>query len=598
MQLLKYIKELKRRNVFKAAIAYLVVAWLIIQVASIVLPVFEAPPYLIKTVFFVLCIGFVIWIVFAWTYDVTEDGIKKTKSIKSESTNKIQTGNRLSRVIIVGLSLAVILLLYNQFGLKEPIAAQNELAISSTQLSSKKMAVLPFLNTKPNSDSDYLGFALADQIIGGLVYVNAINIRPSSAIRKYENTAINPTQIGDELDVEYLLQGNYLMEGKEIRLNIELINTQTNSIILREPLQLNFQSAFELQDIVSKKIIDKLKLHFEPNEQNRIRKNTPTNTLAYEYYLRAVSYPHTTKENELAIEMLKKTIDLDSTFAPAFSELGSRTQSLANYGLKGEKETEKATQYFLKALSLNNELISAYYGLSAIYTESGQTKKSIETIRKILDINPNDGETHKYLGYIYRYAGLLEESVSEMTKAELLDKNVSTTIYIAYIALGEYEKAISSIESQIIKQNKASTLNLGFLGIIKYRQGKYDEAMKIFDEIHELDPNSLNDIWVTAFVALMENDIEKGLKAVQKFESYNINDSEAWFHIGVNYALLGDKEGALRLLTRAAKGGYFNYPSFLNEPFLDSLRDDDEFKKLLKLVEEKHLDFKKDVLIL
>jgi len=134
------------------------------------------------------------------------------------------------------------------------------------------MAVLPFLNTKPDSNTDYLGFALADQIIGGLVYVNAINIRPSSSIRKYENESINPSTIGKELDVEFLLHGNFLMEGEDIRLNIELINTNNNSIIFREPLQINFQSVFELQDIVSTKIIEKLKVHFAPNEQDRIKK--------------------------------------------------------------------------------------------------------------------------------------------------------------------------------------------------------------------------------------------------------------------------------------------------------------------------------------
>lgn len=591
MTIKKYINELKRRNVFKASIAYLVVAWIIAEVASIVLPAFDAPPYLLKTLLFILGIGFFILIIFSWTYDLTEDGLKKTKSIKSENPINKQTSNRLSKVIIIGLSLVIVLLLINQFITKKDNDLPKKDHLVETVVSAKKIAVLPFLNTKSDESTDYLGFALADQIIGGLVYVNAINIRPSSYIRKYEKTTINPVIIGKELDVEYLLLGNYLMEGDVIRLNIELVNTGTISIVFRESLQLSFQSAFELQDIVSKKIIDKLKLHFAPKEQNRIQRNIPSNTLAYEYYLRSLSFHATTEGSNLAIEMLKKSIELDSTFAPSFSELGLRTHYLANFGLKGAEEQKKAESYYLKALSLNDELLSAYYGLSTIYTETGRTIKSVETIKKILDINPNDSKAHKFLGYIYRYAGLIEESIEEMKNAEYLDNTITTTIGIAYIATGEYEEAFKSFEKSTKKDQ--STLEISFQGTIKYRQRKMDEAMALFNKVHQMDPGSLNDLWVTGFVALIEGDKEKGLLAAHKFEEYNISDSEAWFFIGTNYALLGDKKSAIRCLTRSVDGGYFNYTFFQNEPFLDSLRDDKEFKELLLTVKKKHLDFKK-----
>ncbi len=589
-----YINELKRRNVFKAAIAYLVVAWIVTQVASIVLPVFDAPPYLLKSLLFFLGIGFFVWLIFSWTYDLTAEGLTRTKSLNK---NVLQQKNsrRLSNIIILGLSLAIVLLAVNQY------ANQNKNLHSpnfdgKAKLLAKKIAVLPFLNTRSDKNSDYLGFALADQIIGGLVYVNALNIRPSSYVRKYEKTTLSPTVIGKELDVEYLLLGNYLMEGDLIRLNIELVNTVSNSIVFREPLQLHFQSAFELQDIVSKKIIDKLKLHFARNERNRIKKNIPSNVLAYEYYLRSLSFPLTIEGATLAINMLKKSIELDSTFAPSFSELGARTHKLATYGLKGVQAQKEAEHYFLKALQLNNELLSAYLGLSNIYTETGRSIEAVKTINKIFAINSNNGKVYKSLGYIYRYTGLIEKSIEAMKEARRLDNTIRTTIGIAYFSIGRYEEAYEAFENN--SPGAKTTLDLGFQGIIRYRQGKYKEAMKIFNELHELDPGNLNDLWVTTFIGLMEGNKEKGLIAARKFEEYNITDSEAWFFIGTNYALLGDKKSALRCLRRSVEGGYYNYPLFKNEPFLDSLRDKPEFKKILSIAREKHLEFKKKLAVI
>ena len=127
MSLKNYIRELKRRNVFKGGLAYLIVAWLIIQVASIILPTFEAPPYILKVLLFILGIGFILWIIFSWTYDVTEDGIIKTDRIKTDNSSRKLTRNRLNIVIIIGLSIAVILLLINQFDTSEkPILEKTE----------------------------------------------------------------------------------------------------------------------------------------------------------------------------------------------------------------------------------------------------------------------------------------------------------------------------------------------------------------------------------------------------------------------------------------------------------------------------------------
>ena len=208
MNLRNYISELKRRRVFKAGIAYLIVAWVIAEVASVVLPTFNAPAYFMKTLLFILIIGFPFNLVIAWIYDITPEGIKKTEDIDHKTQKSIQKNSRINKVIIVSLSVVVVLLLFKIFwnpqGNKEE-KTENHENIESADAHKKAteiIAVLPFSNTKPDPETDYLGFAIADQIIGSLVYLKNISIRPSGSIRKYEKQVIDPIIAGDDLKVD------------------------------------------------------------------------------------------------------------------------------------------------------------------------------------------------------------------------------------------------------------------------------------------------------------------------------------------------------------------------------------------------------------
>ncbi|MFC2085270.1 protein kinase [Bacteroidota bacterium] len=452
------------------------------------------------------------------------------------------------------------------------------------------IAVLPFSNTKSDPETDYLGFALADQIIGDLVYLKNITVRPSSSIRKYDKQVIDPLRAGDDLKVDYVITGNYLKEAKNIRLNVEFVEVNTNEIIWREPIEVEYKNAFRLQDIVSDKVIKGLQIQFSQDEQDRMQSNVPRNPLAYEYYLRSISYPSSIEGEQLAIEMLKKSIELDSGYAPAYDQLGFRIHRLAQYGLLDPKENKRAENFYLKALSLNRELLSALGNLAMHYTEIARTDEAVKLTRQMLEINPNNAIAHYSLGYIYRYAGMLNESVLEMEKALALDpKNPRfRSIVITYEFAGEYEKALDA--SKIYKE---STFTLGTLGAILFRQGKKMQAVEYFDRVIAMEPEGLQTLWVTGIKAFIEGNIEVGIDAARKFEQANIADAEAWYHFAENYGLLGDRDGCIRTLQRAVDGGYFNYPFMLTDFFFDSMRDYPEFQMVLEKAKEKHLAFRK-----
>ena len=588
MNIKKYIAELKRRHVFKAGIAYLVVAWLIAQIASIVLPTFEAPSFVMKTLLFILIIGFPINLVFAWIYDVTPEGIKKTKSLENKNKNSDLKSGRLNKVIIASLSLAVIILLFNQFGNN---SSGNVTDTDSHEISTKFIGVLPFSNTKPDLETDYFGFAIADQIIGDLVYLKNIIVRPSSSIRKYEKEIVDSKTAGDELNVDYILTGNFLMEGNIIRMNVELVEVSTNEIKWRDRIEVDFESAFELQDIIAKHVVKGMNTQFSEKEISRIGKDLSSNPLAYEYYLRGVSYPHTNEGDEMAIEMFNKSIELDSIYAPAYDNLGTRIHNLAQYGLLDPEETKKAETAYIKALSINEELLSALGHLAKIYTETARTEKAVELTKQMLEINPNNADAHFALGYIYRYAGMNTYAIQEMEKAIAIDPMNPgfQSIGITYMWAGEYEKAF-----EVLKNYAPSARTyFGIQGLALFRQGKKEQAIKYFDRVIELEPEGLSALMVAATKAYIEDEIEEGIAIASKFEQYDVEDAEAWYLNAGNYGLLGDRDGCIRCLQRAVDGGFFNYPLIQTDFFLDSVRDEPEFLKTLESAKQKHNAFKK-----
>ena len=597
MNLKKYIEELKRRNVFKVAITYGLTAWILLQIVETVAPIINAPDWLLKVVFILLIIGFPIALISAWAFEMSPKGIIRTESVESkENPLSSKKKNPFTSKLLIGVLVIVVIsqFVYNQFWSNLENNVSNNQA--SQEVLNKEMnnnnliAVLPFLNSKPDKETDYLGFALADQIIGSLVYLNKITVRPSSSIRKYENQTIDPAVVGKALNVDYILVGNYLNEDNRIRLNIELINLKTNEIIWREPVEVKFESAFKLQDIVTKKVVRGLELQFSDKEINRINKDIPTNSLAYDYYLRAISYPRSNKGDELGIEMIHKSLELDSLYAPSYSHLGDRLHTLANYGLLNPEITLKAEHYLKKALSLNPELYSAMGNLVFIYTETDRIEEAVKLTRKMIEISPNNADAHFSLSYIYRYAGMNEEAVLETDKALLIDgKNPRyRSSMLTYYNAKKYEKALSVFENF-----PKTEFTIYHYGNTLFHMGKQKESIDYFKKAFELNPDGLMGQLCSILLNTIEGKRNDALLQLKKLEDYNLKDAEPYYYFAESYALLNDIESTIRCLKRAIDGGFFNYPLMTHDIYFDNIRENSEFKKMLELAKIKHLEFKK-----
>ena len=215
-----YWRELKRRNVIKAGLAYLIVAWLITQVLSIVLPTFEAPPSILKSVLIIILIGFPVWIVFSWIYEFTPDGIIKTTNIEPKNSMMPKTGSRLNKVIIFSLFLAVIVLVIDKF-YNKPVQVLN--------YGDKSIAVLAFADMSPDKNHEYFSDGISEELLNILVKIPELKVISRTSSFSYKEKDLTATEIGKELKVSHILEGSIRKAGNTVRITAQLINTKDGS---------------------------------------------------------------------------------------------------------------------------------------------------------------------------------------------------------------------------------------------------------------------------------------------------------------------------------------------------------------------------------
>ncbi len=453
----------------------------------------------------------------------------------------------------------------------------------------KRLAVLPFTNLRGDPATEYLAYALADRLTERLGYVRGIVVRPASATRDYQSRNVDAAAAGAKLHVDYLLTGGFSGDQQTVRLNLELVNVRSGNRIPQEPVEVRYEDSFRLQDIAAEKVIHGLELDLPAGKPDAAPTDVPKSPLAYEQYLRSLSYPQTQEGHDLALGMLEKSIALDPAYAPAYAALGTRLRQIAIYGLGGKSTHARAEEAFRKALSLNGELLGARSGLAFLYTEGGETDKAIGLLRDVLKTNPTHAQSHFSLSYAYRYAGMLKESAEEGETALSLDPNNPTyrSLATTYLYLGDYDRAL-----EVHKLDPDSPWTLAREGQIYLRRGQNKAALDHFDRTIAREPESSTGRWAVAMRAHLTGKREEGLAALRRSEERGMVDGEQRYHFANIHCLLGDASGCLIGLAEAVDHGFFNYPFLLRDSFLDLVRRDPRFQRILADARTRHEAFK------
>jgi DNA-binding winged helix-turn-helix (wHTH) protein/TolB-like protein/Flp pilus assembly protein TadD len=457
----------------------------------------------------------------------------------------------------------------------------------------RRLAVLPFQNLQENVNTDYLGFSLADAIITKLGYVSELSVRPSYAVQRYRSQTIDIRKVASDLNVDTLLTGTFLREGDDLRIACQLIDVKTENLLWKGAFDLKYDKLLTVQDRVAQQIIRGLEVTLSASEAGRLKADETVSPLAYEYYLRGVDL-YAKGDFPMAIKMLEKSTQLAPQFALAWAHLGRSYTANASFQFGGAEHYHKAEVAFAKALSLQPDEIDARIYLANMYTDTGRVEKAVPLLREALKTNPNHAEVHWELGYAYRFAGMLAESVSECERAKQLDPVVklNSSTLNGYLYLGQYDQFLQSLP-----KSEDAALIVFYRGFGEYYKKNLEQAKANFDHAFELDRALLQaEIGRALSLGIQQQNSEAVgvLHALEaKINEHGVVDPEAMYKIAQAYASIGDKASALRVLRHSIENGFFPYPYFATDPLLDSLRNEGEFSRLMDAARQRHEEFKR-----
>ena len=455
----------------------------------------------------------------------------------------------------------------------------------------RSLAVLPFRNLDGDPKTDFLGFSLADEIITKLDYVNALTVRPSSSVDKYRNQIIDPKKVAADLNVDTLLTGSFIRDGDDLRITAQLVDVKPDKILWREAIDVKYDKLLTVQDRVAQQIIKQLELNLSPAEAANLKPEKPISAAAYEDYLRGIDL-YSLNQFAAAIEMLEKATALEPNYAPAWAHLGRAYTTNASLQFGGREHYGKAQAAYEKAIALNPALVEPRIYMANLLTDTGRVEQAVTLLRSVLQDSPNNAEAHWELGYAYRFAGMLEESVAECEKARQNNPEVkiSSAALNSYLYLGEYEKFLQSLPANDF------VYILFYHGLAEYYLNHREQAARDFDRAFERDSTLLPANVGKALSYSIKHDNARGLKLLQqtedRIEERGVSDPEGIYKVAQAYAVLGDKISALHMLRHSIGGGFFCYPYFLRDPLLQSLRGEPEFQDLMNQALRRHEQFK------
>lgn len=489
MQGQNFFEELKRRNVFRVATAYAIAGWLIIQICTSTFPYLNLPGWLITAVIIFVAIGFPIALIFAWAFELTAEGLKKTAEVVPEKSVTKNTGKKLNRIIITSLSLLVVFLLVERVF----FAQSNILDTQNTEVHAASIAVLPFVNMSSDAENEYFSDGLSEELLNVLAKVEGMQVAGRTSSFKFKGRNENLSEIADELGVRYILEGSVRKDGNRVRITAQLIKADDGYHMWSDTYDRELNDIFAIQDEISKSVLNELKVRLLPEDEAEIAK-TPTQDIeAYNAYLRGtqLEISRISEDLELAIQQYKEAIRIDPTFALAYARLAIAYNLIKNYGSDIENIDELVRENVDRAIMLDSDIPEAYGALGLMYLDEGEYEKSIEAFAKAVDLNPNYGIVYSWMGNTYiEMVGKRQETIDSYRRAYEIDPEnyVVRNNYIRSLMLeGKMDEALSMYEKQVRERPKFLFSYYRVSELYANYKGDEVESLKILLRASEID---------------------------------------------------------------------------------------------------------------
>jgi TolB-like protein/Tfp pilus assembly protein PilF len=485
------VAELKRRNVFRVGAAYGIVGWLLVEVASVFLPTFKAPEWVMQVFTFLVILGFPLALIFAWAFELTPEGIKRQREVAPAQSITRATGRKLDFAIIGLLTLAVVFLVIDNYVLE---AEQDPAAQAVTR--GRSIAVLPFANRSANEEDAFFVDGMHDDILIHLSKIRSLKVISRTSVMEYRDRTKDLKTIGQELGVATILEGGVQRAGDQIRVSVQLIDAETDAHLWADIYnrRLTATNIFAIQTDIATAIVDALRATLSMEEE-RLLDTVPTESMAaLEAYFRGKQ--RMARRNSVAlaeaVDEFNRAIELDPNFALAYVGLADSYILQNEYsGLPVEEMIANAQAAIDRAMALDERLAEAHTSLGAIDSEREEFEAAEVAYQRALELNPNYATAYLWYSHLVDALGRRDEALELIKKAAELDPRspvILQNLGIGFDSVGRFDESLAWYRKTI-------DIDPGFPSVYMWMglhywcaKGRLDEAVRWLRKSASLDP--------------------------------------------------------------------------------------------------------------
>jgi len=507
MKIASFFAELKRRNVYKVAIAYGVVAWLLMQVASQIFPFFEIPNWAVRLVVLLLIIGFPVALILAWAFELTPEGIKRAEAV--DEAEKRSRGAVWIYIVVIAAVLSVGLFVLGRYSAHRSIS--NEVGagerLPATQvnqpISEKSLAVLPFANLSGNPENAYFAAGIQDEIITRLAKIGQLKVISCLSTQRFKSAPDDLPAIANQLGVANILQGSVQRTADTVRVNVQLVKADTDNHLWADTFDRKLTDVFQIESDIAKTIAEKLQAKLTGSEERAISANPTESLEAHQLYLqgRYLWNRRTGQNLKKALGYFQQAVEKDSGYALAYTGISDSCALIPVYGAGTPREYyPRAKAAAEKARELDDTLGEAHTSLANVFFRYLELAQSAREFERSIELNPNYPTAHQWYGRLTLLAlGQFDRAIAEVKRAVEIDP-VSpighTDLATVYMAAKRYDEAIAQLRN-ILQLDPDFYWAHRQLGLALELKGTPDEAIGEYQRASALN----DDPRVLAFVA-------------------------------------------------------------------------------------------------
>ena len=481
---INFFAELKRRNVYKVAVAYAIVGWLLVQVATQVFPFFEIPNWAVRLIVLVIIIGFPIALVVAWAFELTPQGLKRT-----EDVDLAAQGSRKSHawiyIVVVGAAFSIGLIFVGRYTARNTAGAARTEAATGLSIPQKSIAVLPFSDLSPNHDQESFSVGMAEEILNALAHIRGLKVVGRSSSFFYKGKNVSLKQIGSELGVANVLEGSVRKQGEQVRIISALTRAADGLQVWSKTYNGTLANIFDLQESFARDIAGELNVVLADPSEGRLVDKPTDDAQAYALFIEAQTLVSQRVGDSLprAIALLKEATRLDPNFARAWGKLAVALAVEPQYsGADWQTNWAAAEKAAHRAIDIDAKSAEAYAALGYIDFSRRRYREMVEPAQRAIVIDPNNVTANFWLANQLAAMGRLAEA--ETVNDRALGADPANALLIFYKSMARWNRGDNATAVKLGKRAQAlgSPLGGSVLGFSAAAEGDLDSGAESFSE--------------------------------------------------------------------------------------------------------------------